>query len=202
MTPQLTAATAKLKEKGEARGEAQAYEQQLEDERAIVKEMAIIRVMERDHSAATRAEKIVESDSEYMAHRIAQRASVVARFRADAEYWAAKAEATQASLTTPDVFNLEAKNAVQEKIIDQLDSANKELTKRTVALMRERDDARYEAREEVRGTILLITDTNARLQAANADLVQANRDLAEQIAAANEMIAVYQSRIPVVEVNA
>jgi hypothetical protein len=175
-------ALARLIYAGEALGCALAHEQELEDDRAAIKADAIKRVMVRDGVAATPAEKVVETDPQYFEHRAKQRASIVERFKADAEYWAAKAEATQASLITPDVFTLEAKNAVQEKIIDQLDSANKELTKRTVALMRERDDARYEAREEMRETIVLITDTNARLQAANADLVQANRELAEQLA--------------------
>lgn len=116
MTPQLENAIAKLKEKAEALGEARAEEQRLEDERGLLKELAIQRIMLRDRCAATPAEKIVESDGEYMGHRIAQRYSVVKRFRADAEYQAAKAETTQASLITPDVF------ALSEEIGEYVDS--------------------------------------------------------------------------------
>jgi methyl-accepting chemotaxis protein len=149
-----------LKEKGEARGVAQAYEQELEDDRAAIKADAIVRIMARDRIAATPAEKIVETDLQYLQHRADQRASIVERFKADAEYQAAKAEATQASLITPDVLILEAENEKFSRMIEDLDRSNRDLTKKSVALMRERDDANQ----------------------ANRDLVRANRDLADQLA--------------------
>lgn len=119
--------------KGEALGDAMAHEQQLEDERPLLKEMAIIRIMERDKCAATPAEKIVKSDLEYMNHRIAQRASVVARFRAEAEYEAAKAAATQASLITPSMIELQAKNTALEVM---LKASKRETDLRETALRR------------------------------------------------------------------
>lgn len=166
MNAQLDAAIARLKESGEALAQARSEEQRLEDERPLLKELAIIRIMARDGSAATRAEKIVESDSEYMAHRIAQRGSVVARFKADAEYWAAKCEATQASLITQDVLTLEAENVKFSRMIDDLDRESTELRKKLVATMRARDDANN----------------------ANADLVRANRELAGELVTASETI--------------
>lgn len=110
MNAQLTSAIGKLKEKAEAFGQARSEEQRLEDERGLLKELAIQRIMVRDHCAATPAEKIVESDQAYMAHRIAQRASVVSRIRAEAEYHAAKGEVTYASYLTEDVILLQAAN--------------------------------------------------------------------------------------------
>jgi hypothetical protein len=129
MNAHLQSSIALLRVAGTVLGEARAYEQQLEDERPLIKEMAIIRIMEKDKIAATRAEKIVESDLEYMKHRVAQRASIVARFRADAEYHAAIAEATQASLITPDLFALEADLAELAEANNSLLHARKEAEK-------------------------------------------------------------------------
>lgn len=148
MTPQLEQAIAKLKEKGEALGYARAEEQRLEDERALVKGMAIIRLMKKHGIAATPAEKIVEEDLEYMAHRVAQRESVVLRFVADAQYWAAKAEATQLSLITPDVF------ALSEELNEYADS---------LKLLRE-DNAQLQTEIAVRAR-------------ESGELVEANRSL-------------------------
>jgi hypothetical protein len=141
MTPQLAAAIESLKEKGQALGEARALEQQLEDERALIKEMAIIRIMGKNKCASTPAEKIVESDLEYMNHRIAQRASVVARFRADAEYQAAKAEATQAALITPSMIDLEATNAELAHHVSQLSANVDDLVEANHSLLRARNEA-------------------------------------------------------------
>jgi hypothetical protein len=106
MSPALENATAKVRATADALARAYNYEDELKDLRAAIKADAIKRVMKRDGLAATVAEKIVETDAEYFAHREKQRESVVLRFKADAEYWAAKVEATQASLITPDVFAL------------------------------------------------------------------------------------------------
>ena len=158
MNANLESAIARLREKGEAFAEALVAEQALEDERSLLKEMAIRRIMERDKCSATAAKDIVRSDLEYMNHRIAQRDSVVRHYRAEAEFWAAKAEVTQASLITPDVF------ALSEEV-NELLQANR-------ARGRACDDARLLA-----GTRALEIED---LKAANADLVQANRDLAGQ----------------------
>lgn len=104
----LDAALVILMMKGVALGQALALEQELEDDRAAIKADAIVRVMKRDGLAATPAEKIVETDEQYFQHRAKQSASIVARYRADAEYHAAKAAATQASLITPNAIELRA----------------------------------------------------------------------------------------------
>lgn len=65
-------------------------EMALADQRALVKMAAIKRIMERDGIAATPAEKIVESDDEFMAHRAKERESVVLRQKAEGTYAAAK----------------------------------------------------------------------------------------------------------------
>lgn len=166
MSPELTAAIVKLREKGEALGIAKTIEQGLEDDRAAIKADAIVRVMKREGIAATRAEAIVETDEEYFLHREKQRASIVARYKADAEYWAAKAEATQASLTTHDVLTLEAENLHFSCMIDDLDREVNDLRQKVVATMRARDDA----------------------NASNRDLIRANAELSHQIAVANELI--------------
>jgi hypothetical protein len=98
-----------LTAKGDALGNALALEQELEDDRAAIKADAIRRVMKRDDLAATPAEKIVETDEQYFQHRAKQRASIIARYRADAEYKAADAAATHASLITPAMVELQAK---------------------------------------------------------------------------------------------
>lgn len=107
-----------LKAKGEALGDATAHEQELEDDRAAIKADAVTRIMKRDNLAATPAEKIVETDEEYFRHRAKQRASIVARFRADAEYEAAKAAATNASLHTPSIIELKVQVSRLKREID------------------------------------------------------------------------------------
>jgi hypothetical protein len=126
-------ALARLIYAGEALGEALAREQELEDDRAAIKADAIVRVMKRDGLAATPAEKIVETDEQYFLHRAAQNASIVARFRADAEYHAAQAAATQASLITPSMVELKAKISSLEA---QLKTSKSETQVREVALRR------------------------------------------------------------------
>lgn len=138
MNAQLTAAIAKVKEKGEAMGVALTLEQELEDDRAAIKADAINRVMERDGVAATRAEKVVETDHEYFHHRAKQRMSIVARFKADAEYWAAKVEATQASLITPDVLALEAEISELREAIDEITSLARDLKAENKSLAADR----------------------------------------------------------------
>jgi hypothetical protein len=163
MTPQLESAIAKLKEKGEALGRARAYEQQLEDERGLIKELAIIRIMGKNKCAATPAEKIVESDPDYMEHRIAQRTSVVTRFRAEAEFWAAKVEATQASLITPDVFAL-----------------SEEINELTISVLNANDKI-----TEYAGTLKLLREENARLQRElNASRLTHNESITMRLTAA------------------
>jgi len=163
MNAGLDAAIAKLKEKGEAAGVALTLEQSLEDDRAAIKADAIKRIMTRDGCAATPAEKVVETDADYFAHREKQRASIVARFRADAEYWAAKCEATQASLITPTMIELEAQLRTGQTAIDAATKAVDEATR---------------VNAELFDTVSLLKNENVRLQGANVALVKANRDLA------------------------
>lgn len=68
-------------------------EMELEDERPIVKADAVRRIMARDSIAATPAEKIVETDAEYAAHRRRQYDAVVEKQRAFGAYEAAKRRA-------------------------------------------------------------------------------------------------------------
>lgn len=133
MSPELTAAIARLKEKGDALGEALAAEQALEDQRSLIKEMAIRRIMDRDKCSATAAKDIVRSDLEYMNHRIAQKESVIAHYRAEAEYEAAKCEARQASLLTPDIFALDSEITELREANTDLVEANRELAVQNVA---------------------------------------------------------------------
>jgi vacuolar-type H+-ATPase subunit I/STV1 len=136
----LDAAIAILMLKGVALGQALALEQELEDDRAAVKADAIGRIMKRDGLAATPAEKIVETDEEYFRHRAKQRASIVSRFRADAEYQAAKSRATAASFRTPALIELELLNDKQERRIDELtkqrDEMKRESELKEIALRR------------------------------------------------------------------
>lgn len=141
-TPQLDNATAKVRATADALARAYNYEHELEDLRAAIKADAIKRIMVRDGVAATPAEKIVETDAEYFTHRGKQAASIVARFKADAEYWAAKCEATNTSLITPDVF------ALSEEI-NELELA---MSSRARAFL------------EAQDTIALLTEENASLQ--------------------------------------
>ncbi len=68
-------------------------EMELEDQRPLVKMEAVRRIMTRDSIAATPAEKIVESDAEYMSHRAKQYAAVVEKQRAFGALEAAKLRA-------------------------------------------------------------------------------------------------------------
>jgi hypothetical protein len=59
-------------------GKARAMEMELEDERPLIKAAATKRLMEAGAAtSATAAEKIVEADPEYAAHRVRQREAVV-----------------------------------------------------------------------------------------------------------------------------
>jgi hypothetical protein len=74
----LDAAIAAMTDAGRALGEAKADEMRLEDERALVKRDAIKRLVESGAaSSATAAEKIVEQDETYAAHRAHQRGQVI-----------------------------------------------------------------------------------------------------------------------------
>jgi hypothetical protein len=86
-------AIAAIEAAAERLGAACRDEMELEDERPIVKAAAVRRIMERDGIAATPAEKIVETDGEYAAHRRRQYAAVVEKQRAFGEYEAAKRRA-------------------------------------------------------------------------------------------------------------
>jgi hypothetical protein len=68
---------------------------ELEDERALIKPQAIRRLMDSGAaSSPTAAEKIVEQDPEYAAHRRRQRDAEVEKWAAAANYEAAKLTAT------------------------------------------------------------------------------------------------------------
>jgi hypothetical protein len=70
-----------------------AAEMMLEDERPIVKADAVRRIMTRDGVAATPAEKIVETDEQYAAHRRRQYAAVVETILARGAFEAARRRA-------------------------------------------------------------------------------------------------------------
>jgi hypothetical protein len=72
---------------------ASKIEMELEDRRPIIKAEAVARIMERDSIAATPAEKIVETDPEYAAHRNRQAMAVVETIRAKGAFEAAKRRA-------------------------------------------------------------------------------------------------------------
>lgn len=65
----------------------------LEDERSLIKPQAIRRLMESRGIAATPAEKIIEEDAEYAAHRAKQRDAEVVKWAAAAAYESAKLRA-------------------------------------------------------------------------------------------------------------
>lgn len=95
----VDAAIAAIETAAEALAQAQATEQQLEDDRAEVKEAAILRLMQlpnqttgKPHSASS-AKDVVEFDEQYRAHRATQRAAVIATQRAWGQYEAAKRRA-------------------------------------------------------------------------------------------------------------
>lgn len=66
--------------------EATEREMRLEDERALVKDAAIRRVMAERQLSATAAEKVVEADVAYATHLAAKREAVVQRIKARAYY--------------------------------------------------------------------------------------------------------------------
>lgn len=94
------------------------YVAQLEDERAKVKEAAILRLMQQPnpltstpekpklHSASS-AEAVVEQDAEYAAHRAKQRAAEVDKWAALAGFDAARLRARLVS-TQPELSELAA----------------------------------------------------------------------------------------------
>lgn len=84
------AAIAAIERAGERLAIATQREMMLEDRRPLVKAEAVKRIMQRDGIAATPAEKIVESDDEYLLHRVEQYGAVVETIRARAAYEAAK----------------------------------------------------------------------------------------------------------------
>lgn len=71
------------------------YESQMEDQRALVKVAAILRLMAAENLAATNAEKRVEADALYAEHRAKQREAVVATMLARARFKAMEARATR-----------------------------------------------------------------------------------------------------------
>lgn len=81
----------RVRDAARALGEARAAEQALEDGRALVKRDAITRLLAAGRAASvTAAEKVVEEDEAYAAHRASQRAAVVATQVAWGEWEAAK----------------------------------------------------------------------------------------------------------------
>ena len=70
--------------------QAVANEMRLADQRALIKDAAIVRIVESGQErSATAAEKVVEKDEQYMEHRRAQYESVKERIRAQGGYDAA-----------------------------------------------------------------------------------------------------------------
>lgn len=89
----------RITESADALADATAYEMRLEEQRPLVKAEAIQRLMQHGAAtSATAAEKIVEKDPEYAAHRELQVQAVVARIRAWGQYEAAKAAAALPSV--------------------------------------------------------------------------------------------------------
>lgn len=79
---------------GDRLAEARANEMALEDERPLVKDEAIKRLMQHGAAtSATAAEKIVEKDAEYAAHRAKQVEAVREAIKARAYYDASVARA-------------------------------------------------------------------------------------------------------------
>lgn len=76
-----------------AYADARAHELTLEDERPAVKHAAITRLMQERGLAATPAEKLVETDTEYAAYRTRQRQSVIRTIETRALYEAARIRA-------------------------------------------------------------------------------------------------------------
>jgi hypothetical protein len=81
----------RVRDAARALGEARAAEQALEDGRALVKRDAITRLLAAGRAASvTAAEKVVEEDEAYAAHRACQRAAVLATQVAWGEWEASK----------------------------------------------------------------------------------------------------------------
>lgn len=92
-------AIANLEARGVAWGDAESYEQQLADDRALEKQAAILRIMQttnpltsKQHSASS-ADAVVEQDAEYRTYRQKQSDAVVKKFTAKGQFEAAKLRA-------------------------------------------------------------------------------------------------------------
>lgn len=82
---------------GDRLAEATRDEMELEEQRPLIKADAINRLMQHGvATSATAAEKVVEKDPEYAAHRALQVKAVVARIKAEAYLAATKARAALA----------------------------------------------------------------------------------------------------------
>lgn len=74
---------------GDRLAEAVAEEMELEEQRPLVKADAILRLLQHGTAtSATAAEKVVEKDAEYAAHRARQVVATVARIKAQAYFYA------------------------------------------------------------------------------------------------------------------
>ena len=90
----VEAAIALVEERANALGEALADEARLEDERQLIKPAAIKRLLEVGAATSpTAAEKIVEQDEQYAAHRVHQRAQIIERMQKWGLYESAKLRA-------------------------------------------------------------------------------------------------------------
>lgn len=92
-TAESNAAVAAIEAAAERLARATVEEMELLDARPLVKAEAIKRIMARDAIAATPAEKIVETDPEFAAHRRREAEAVVEKIRAEAAYETAKRRA-------------------------------------------------------------------------------------------------------------
>lgn len=91
MATYIDLVTESLNQAAQRCGVAHARVQELEDERALIKPQAIKRLIESGAATSvTAAERIVETDAEYAAHRIKQREAEVERWAALGEFEAAK----------------------------------------------------------------------------------------------------------------
>lgn len=92
-----------IEDAADALADAVAVEMKLEDDRPIVKQRAVLRIVGTEnpltgkpHSASS-AEAVVETDAEYYDYRATQRQAVIAKIRAAGAYEAAKAIARLAA---------------------------------------------------------------------------------------------------------
>lgn len=176
MENSLEALTENVRQKGHDLGMALAHERRLDDQRGLVKALAIIRIMESDKIAATPAEKIVEKDSGYMEHRERQHTAVIDRMTADAEYQAAKAALTQASLITPSMIELETQIARLEERNDGLGVERDSLVVRLKVSTRQTDQKEIDLRKARRYLSDRIDDVD-RLEKAVYSITEENRNL-------------------------